>query len=978
MAFGLKNVVNEGATTLSSALYAGGYACTIVDGASLPTSNFWLTIEGPLGTGREIVLVESRIANLLTLAGRGEQGTLESDHPAGSLVRALFTAGHYGDLNDLLGLMLHGPVVDSEYILVQNAAGLPRSQTLSIDAYNLFYDYGYLAALEGDCIAIGGQPRGVLQGVSRHQEIAIDRDISKKFHAPGSGDTWISVAEAENELGDEIQWIHASDALLERIRPIGGGWGIVVTSLAELREVAIDPDLQDLFHYPAAGGSCIVVNDDHTSRRQVIALDPNVSQYFHWPATGSVYIDVNDTNGQQVVSASGALLDLFDYLITGAGTAYHIPRFYEERAIGDSSITFIPEGGDEPDRYDFGGAKLQGIKELWVSEKIDVEDVFARRLLYFDAAAAVYRRVEVPFEGNCLYVGGRDRGNVLERPYGEVGVDPAVSERFHDVAAGSLYIDVTEDVNTLNKAVQRIAASQTLIDKLHDPASSGNCVVVDEHQVVNVDPLISCYFHWPSAGSTFIDVNNDVESHTQVVALSAEALRRFPDCALANADYLPYLERDASSPFYVRLRDSPIHLTSGSPDILSFNDAKLDSIGEMWVTGKVDAGTGYFGQLYARDPNDENTWRRALVGTGGNGHFAVWGPTDTLVEGPFTLNSVTTTASFGNWKLDSIAELWVTDKVDAGVGYFGQLFARDPNDENTYRRVPVGTGSTGQIVVWGPSETLIQGAAYFNLATSTVSFGNWKLDSIGELWTNSAVHVGTDLWTSGKVECGTVLYAGSAHVKDVLNNYQPVVMGSGTEGYLAAWVNNGDQADKLVNSSLRVDGSGNVAVNSSGTGVRMTLGSQNGIDMIVSENNFRLMLGGANGIDLHAENGTFQINLGGAGGAAIHVGGNVYADDFVPNSHESLKAEIADLEPGLGLRAVRAIRPRTYHLRADAWKEARLGVVVEECPPAVLDRNGDLSLYRLVTVTLAALKELDREVDTRLGEVERRLAKLEK
>jgi hypothetical protein len=60
-------------------------------------------------------------------------------------------------------------VVGSRYITIQNATSAPYGQTLQLDAGALFGDYGQLAALAGDCIAIGGQARGIAQGISGKQ-----------------------------------------------------------------------------------------------------------------------------------------------------------------------------------------------------------------------------------------------------------------------------------------------------------------------------------------------------------------------------------------------------------------------------------------------------------------------------------------------------------------------------------------------------------------------------------------------------------------------------------------------------------------------------------------------------------------------------------------------------------------------------------------------------------------------------------------
>jgi hypothetical protein len=92
--FGLKRVVNKGLSTLSSGLSVDGLACTVADGSSFPSERFWATIEGVGGSGREIVLVSAWVGNLLLLGARAEQGSVEADHPYGSLVRVLLKAGH--------------------------------------------------------------------------------------------------------------------------------------------------------------------------------------------------------------------------------------------------------------------------------------------------------------------------------------------------------------------------------------------------------------------------------------------------------------------------------------------------------------------------------------------------------------------------------------------------------------------------------------------------------------------------------------------------------------------------------------------------------------------------------------------------------------------------------------------------------------------------------------------------------------------
>jgi hypothetical protein len=143
-------------------------------------------------------------------------------------------------------------------------------------------------------------------------------------------------------------------------------------------------------------------------------------------------------------------------------------------------------------------------------------------------------------------------------------------------------------------------------------------------------------------------------------------------------------------------------------------------------------------------------------------------------------------------------------------------------------------------------------------------------------------------------------------------------------------------------------------------------------------------------IQLRAEGGTQASNLkyvidSGSANPRIEVTntadtgyGAIWASAFTVSSSATDKDQIADLQ-GSALAKVRGLRPRTYRrisrggkIRGDDGRDVtvpesvgpvEVGLVAEEAPPEiVVGQSEAIDLYPLLTLTVAAVKELDAKV----------------
>jgi hypothetical protein len=108
----------------------------------------------------------------------------------------------------------------------------------------------------------------------------------------------------------------------------------------------------------------------------------------------------------------------------------------------------------------------------------------------------------------------------------------------------------------------------------------------------------------------------------------------------------------------------------------------------------------------------------------------------------------------------------------------------------------------------------------------------------------------------------------------------------------------------------------------------------------------------------------------------VTIAGSVTAGSFLYSSDERLKDEINPIQDEM-LQAILALEPVTYHLKADAKKEKRLGFIaqaVQKRFPELVktDEKGMLSLdYAGLTVPLVkALQELAAQQQALEGRVE--------
>lgn len=98
---------NFAKSTLSAAITNVALSLTVVDGSKFPTADFYVVIDGN-DADREIVHVNSRSGNTLTLSARGQDGTTGVAHDIGSTVIHGVLARHLDVLKQLVGYVNHG------------------------------------------------------------------------------------------------------------------------------------------------------------------------------------------------------------------------------------------------------------------------------------------------------------------------------------------------------------------------------------------------------------------------------------------------------------------------------------------------------------------------------------------------------------------------------------------------------------------------------------------------------------------------------------------------------------------------------------------------------------------------------------------------------------------------------------------------------------------------------------------------------
>ncbi|MCC6490667.1 MAG: hypothetical protein IT364_24490 [Candidatus Hydrogenedentes bacterium] len=107
MATSFHKVTNNAASTLAATIDDDDLSLSVAsgDGAEFSTALQWLTIGRTSAYAGEIVEASSRSSDALTLAARGEQGTVASGHESGALVECLLTAEHITELQDAVNAL---------------------------------------------------------------------------------------------------------------------------------------------------------------------------------------------------------------------------------------------------------------------------------------------------------------------------------------------------------------------------------------------------------------------------------------------------------------------------------------------------------------------------------------------------------------------------------------------------------------------------------------------------------------------------------------------------------------------------------------------------------------------------------------------------------------------------------------------------------------------------------------------------------